>query len=71
MANTSVDNAKHCSKCIFFRQLANQGIWWCKLQHEILDANKCKDYEEVEQGKLYCSSDSLNISHDNCNTLRL
>ncbi len=35
---------KSCTECINYRQLVNQGIWWCELQND-MNPETCKDYD--------------------------
>lgn len=35
---------KSCTECINYRQLVNQGIWWCEIQND-MNPETCKDYD--------------------------
>lgn len=39
---------KHCYLCKNYGQLINQGYWWCELQHEDMNPDTCKDYDELK-----------------------
>jgi hypothetical protein len=42
-----MDEEKKCSKCSHYGHSINLGQWWCKVEHEEMDAENCEDYDDV------------------------